>query len=553
MESFDASTVSPEFHRPDFIRRRSVGVAGQLRAIAGALIAACASSACSLLNPYVRAPELDAADIQSGLPLTATSDNKALMSAIALAAKQRARYYDAVSDRAKVRNGLPLLLIPLSAAAIYRGVLSDGGSSTRRILLKEGLLGAGMYGLASYYTSSTREQVYLAGAKALSCSIYATTPYFLANDLAQALDATTLQALNGKTGELERRRQELQEGRNKSSTAVQEQLDPLIVRAGTSVANARKVLRQAMNTRSILGGAGARLLATVENIVTEVDLQISQLEPDPSVILTVAGSLPATAKQFAPGGTFGSTGLPAVPAPAVAAGELDRMITELAPLIDSVDEEAGVIQFALDAVAQQIQAVPALDTCQVQGVKGRIDISPADGSLDMKPGETRQFVIRSTVGIPSVEWVGPFRNDKGQPVSLEKQVAGNTVLVQLTYAAVVEGLSQVAFEVADASQGLKQQITLNLLTVVSSAPQPNSKPVEAVGTSPPLADGAARNAFEKGLSANEIKQMQARLGAIQTGKFDPGTRSAILRWQTAKSWPVKDGTLQSSTYAAIMK
>lgn len=140
-------------------------------------------SGCSLLNPYVRASELDAS------PITPS-----LVDAVAVAQAQRKAYYGAVSDRAKLRNGLPLVLVPLGAAAAYKGLVGDAGESTRKLLLKEGLVGASLFGLGSHFTSTTREQTYLAGAKALSCAIYASSPYYLLNALSERVTLENIEA-----------------------------------------------------------------------------------------------------------------------------------------------------------------------------------------------------------------------------------------------------------------------------------------------------------------------------------------------------------------------
>jgi hypothetical protein len=541
------------------------------RAVLASIAVAIASSGCSLLNPYVRAPELESKDSSAaGLPTSALPQNQALISAVATAAAQRTAYYNAVSDRAKLRNGLPLALIPLSAVALYKGIASGGGASTRELLLKEGLVGAGLYGLASYYTSTTREQVYLAGAKALSCSIYATTPYYLPDDLAPALSVTALTTLRQQLGAVESTMQEVREARDRMPAAEPSRaaLDALIRRAATSVATARKILRQAVNTDALLIGAGARLRATVESIVAEVDTQVARLEPDPAVILTLASSLPANAKQFAPGGTFSSS----APAPAAAAGvgvaSISAPVANLPVQVNQLDQTAASLQFALDVIAQRIQATPKLETCQVQSVKGRIDVSPSDDTVEMKVGETRQFVVHSTVGIPSVEWVGAYRSAAGTPVEMTKQVAGNTLLVQITYSTAVEGISQATFEVSDSSQELKKQVTLNLSpgaaaakdapknaapAKAKAAAKPNSKPAVKNETAPAATTAGPMNSVERALNTAQVKALQTKLGVPATGLWDTATRAAITQWQVANKSPTRDGQLQTATLADIMK
>lgn len=560
------------------------------RAVLVGVVVSLATSGCSLINPYLRAPQLDSTDnAAAGLPSSALPENQALLSAVAAAAAQRSLYYSAVGDRAKLRNGLPLALIPLGAAALYKGIAADAGTSTRNLLLKEGLVGATLYGLGSYYTSTTREQVYLAGAKALSCSIYAMTPYYVPDDLASALGSSNLSALNHQLHAVESATQPVRELRQKiaAGDAAGGVIDAEIRRAQASVAAAKKTLRQAVSTRSLLLGAGARLRATVENVVSEVDVQIARLEPDPAVILTLAASLPTTAKQFAPGATFAAAAT--APKPQLGVATALAPVPALRAEVDQLDAATASVQFALDVIAVRIQSTPKLDTCEVQSVKGRIDISPSEASVDMKVGETRQFVIRSTVGIPSVEWVGPFRTTSGTPVEMTKQVAGNTLLVQVSYSAAVEGISQVTFEVSDSSQELKKAVTLELLPATvapkpapAPATKPPAKPAAAPAAKPaakaagahasattaapsasapakhatpavPLQQNGPRNSIEQALDADRLKALQARLNVPSTGIWDTATRDAITGWQAAHQWPTRDGTLQSATLAAIMK
>lgn len=530
-----------------------------------------ATTGCSLLNPYVRAKELDGGGgTAAGFPGSSLPANQALLGSITAAAAQRTAYYDAVGDRAKLRNGLPLVLIPLSAVALYKGLSSSGGESTRKLLLQEGLVGATLFGLGGYYTSTAREQTYLAGAKALSCSIYAMAPYYLPDALARRLDLAHIEAISQELALLDTMTQQVR-GAQPAGAPPDPQVAALVARAESSITAGRRVLRQAVETQALLDDAGARLRATVENVASEVDAQIARSEPDPATILTIAGNLPATAKQFAPGGTFTAAAeRPAQPIDigvAEAMRPLRSLADQLVAQINKLDAIVGSVQFALDVIAQRVKTTPALETCQVQGSQGRIEISPE--AVDIKVGETKQFVVRSTAGIPSVEWVGSV----SPQVEMTKALAGETMVVQVTYKAAVEGLSEMTLQAA--TKELKKQVTVHLLPGAASppnkdetqsgaakAPAPKTgapgaqQPAKKTDPGSP-ANNAARlgpqNAFEKDLDAEKVKALQQKLKVPRTGVFDAATRAAILKWQQANKSPLRDGVLQTATYDAIMK
>lgn len=570
---------------------------GRLRIAAAGLTAclALASGGCSLLNPYVRAPELDAGDAgAAGLPASDRPHNRALLAAVKVAAAQRKAYYDAVSDRAKLRNGMPLLLVPLGAAALYKGLSSPGGESTRRILLQEGLVGASIYGVGSYYTSSAREQTYLAGAKALSCSLYAATPFFLPDELAERLGAAKLDALSVQVAKVRGLKDRVRAAADALGTdaGTRVTLGALADRATSSIDAATELLRRAAETQAALDDVGARLRAMVETVVVEVAVQIARTEPDPSAVLTIVAGLPATAKKFASGGTFAAASPEAAQAPGGAVTSAGVPATELAAAVNDLDPQAATVRFALDTLAQRVRAVPALDTCRVQLAQGSIDITPDDG-VEMGVGQTRQFVIRSSAGIPSVEWVGAIH----PRVDWTKSLAGESMVVQVIYKEAVDGISQVTFQAA--TRELKKQVAIALApattpktnsaaggnaNVGATTPDPSAaKPADgapaasttpAAATTPGAAGTAAipatpaastppvtapivgaRNVFEASLSVGRVKALQARLdGVPQTGVFDQRTRDAIIKWQLANNQSPPNGELQrEAALAAIMK
>lgn len=528
------------------------------------------TSGCSLLNPYVRATQLDGTDDgAAGLPASDKQHNKALVGAITAAAAQRRAYYGAVSERAKLRNGLPLVLVPLGAAALYKGLVNTGGEATRRVLLKEGLVGASLYGLDGYYTSTARERTYLAGAKALSCSIYAMTPYYLPDDIAARISTGNVEVLNRQLALVRGKTKQVRAYADApgTDTATRASVLALVTRAEASIAAAAVVLRRAVETQAALDDAGARLRTTVENIVSEVNEQIARTEPDLSAILMIVAGLPASAKQFAPGGTFSAATQEAAKSLGVAVTEATRPIDELPGQVNLLDQQVATVQFGLDVIAQRVKTTSALDTCKVQVAQGSLDMSSED-SVEMKVGQTRQFVIRSTAGIPTVEWSGTIHPQ----VDMAKSYVGETMIVQVAYKAAVEGITQVTLQAA--TRELKKQVTIEL----SPAGVPKATPgadagTGKVGTANPTAVTAnpsfdaptaavpiivltgmagAKNAFEAGLKAERLKALQAKLNVAQTGALDPPTRAAIQQWQKDHNQSPPNGELQREASLAAM-
>lgn len=549
------------------------------------------SGCMTLIDPYVRSPKLDESAVKSTLP-----------EAIAAVEAQRRAYYDAVSERAKLRNGLPLALVPLGAAALYKGFTGDGGDSTRRLLVKEGLVGAGLFGLGSQYTSTTREQIYLSGAKALSCSIYAMTPYLTLDTLGAGISNEKLLAYTRQIAKLEAEQRALKTLRDMpgADSLFRADVDLVLAQAGVSLPAARQALNQATTTRATLDDAGARLRAVTETLVGEVNWQLSRLEPDPASILTLVDGLPATAKRFAPGGSF----TPPQRATVAAAHGNDATIARVRQFIDDLvqlDQDTAATLLAVDQIAQRARVVPPLSSCQVAALQGQIEVS-GESTTPMKVNERRQYVVRSTAGIPSVEWTGTVHPN----VEMSKTVAGETLLISVLYKEAADGIDEVTLEASTRVAKKAFTITLAASTPVAAARSSNpgrgtakptgdtqkkaegeKKPGARPDTSVKKAEAAAEtkkdpvphvtettrdlvpapaaasapdptaagNEVEVGVLANggqRLKLLQTKLGVPPTGQFDAATREAIRKWRLANGLPPGD-RLETPVVQGILK
>jgi hypothetical protein len=143
---------------------------------------ALATSGCAL-NPFVFSERLDTftprgtdgtllrapRPAHRGEPLVGDLD----LALVALM-DQRRLLWAAAGDTETMKNATALGLIALGAVAAYKGLESE---LNRRWLARAGLSGAAVYGGAQWLEPSKRQQVYLEGAKSLTCLALATAPY----------------------------------------------------------------------------------------------------------------------------------------------------------------------------------------------------------------------------------------------------------------------------------------------------------------------------------------------------------------------------------------
>tara|TARA_R110002110_G_scaffold9526_16_gene46811 strand:+ start:478 stop:2736 length:2259 start_codon:yes stop_codon:yes gene_type:complete len=137
-------------------------------------IAVLALTGCSLVNPH-----LDFSKHRTPLQKEGTAEFAGrLPEAVDYANNVRDDYYEAVGTQSKLRAGLSLSLIPMSAAALYLGITSTGRAS-RDVITGLGLGGAGLFALGSFLENRPRQLIYLKGAQAITCTVAAMTPFLV--------------------------------------------------------------------------------------------------------------------------------------------------------------------------------------------------------------------------------------------------------------------------------------------------------------------------------------------------------------------------------------
>src|SRR5258708_31671830 len=84
----------------------------------------------------------------------------------------------AASGHSELRNGTALVLIPLGAATLYKGMASDS-ANTKKLIAKLALTGAAIFWLSEQFYSAPRQGVYFEGMKTALCIIGTTDPYLI--------------------------------------------------------------------------------------------------------------------------------------------------------------------------------------------------------------------------------------------------------------------------------------------------------------------------------------------------------------------------------------
>jgi len=506
-----------------------------------ALIVALSCVGCtSLLNPYVRDAKLDAASSTQGVGVDR------LANAIEAAEAQRAAYYSAVGDRAKLRNALPMVLLPLSAVTLYRGITTTTDAG-RRLVLELGILGAAVYSTSNSYLSAPRERIYLAGTLALSCAIHAVEPYLAAKpDYAAfkrdlpALESATEQ-VNYLRRELIVLRNQLPAGNGNIAPLAESQTnvaEALAARARTIASTARKLDAQ-------IGNAAGDFRFAVQRITDQVDRQIEATDQDPSAVLRAAGGLAKVGAELA---NVSALRLNAVGVDLnaksqskgdTATARTIRALDELADANNRLMELMSAVASFNSTVLNSIKNASRLDSCTVAEVANELIISPSDDSVALKTGIAQVFRVRGTSGIPDAALVGAIGDSsdatKDAVKILSKTVDGNVLVVRVLQEKAVEGNKQATLEFSanERTSGTRKLVILTLDAGGTAKPVAVKAPAPAAqgGDVGPKNADPASNYETKVLTVDKLKQVQKKLGVSVDGVFGPKTRKAIKDFQ----------------------
>ena len=239
------------------------GVNGRLIVAIGASLAI---SACSIANPYRYGDD------------TSYRKGALLAGAVAFAEDTREKYYDAITEQTLMNRGVGVLLIGAASAAAFLGL--QGGNT--KIITGLGVGGAGLFAVNSILYSQPRLGVYVAGAKAISCT------------LGSFASARAFDSAGFEEAYLEFRDQY---AKVKGLLADSPGGNPDIIdNARAEVEASTATLINADKVRADLNTTGVRLFENVQAIHANVTTALIATEPDlVSLVATLGTTIPANA------------------------------------------------------------------------------------------------------------------------------------------------------------------------------------------------------------------------------------------------------------------
>jgi peptidoglycan hydrolase-like protein with peptidoglycan-binding domain len=515
-----------------------------VRAVCLALIVSFTASGCSsLLDPYIRVKEL------KELSAKDTAKPGGLEKVAIAAEKQREGYYAAISDRAKLRNSLPLVLLPLTAMALYRGatVSTDAG---RDLVLQLGLLGAAYYGTANWYLSSPRERIYLEGTLALSCAIHVAGPYLAVAPMQDEV-AKNLPKLKQAVASADYLQQRLAILMQRKEAAAKSSGKPVGATITTAVVDSQIEITKALVTRgdaiakiadSLQGQAltmAGNLRKTVDDIVLEVNKQIAATEPEPGAVLRAASGLGTAAAGFAHISALklDAVGKDATGTAAFSADPMDAAIGAALDDLKKANDELMKVMADVAAytgtIAEAVKNAGKLDTCKVTDITKEITITPVGDAHVLRTGEPYTISAIAAVGTPRAVPGGSASNVKvtektavaGWQVYevLQDKPAASAMQVPLMFYVERTGARKEVVFVLDTRAAAKTE-TPKTETPKQEGQKPETKAPPKDSDVPPK---NAQSDYEKKMTVGDLKKVQKALNIKVDGAFGPLTRGAI--------------------------
>jgi hypothetical protein len=351
-------------------------------------IAVVAQVSCSFWNPLV------SVDDKWPNPNSGTD----LSSAIAVANKWRDKYYDAAGDDNRLRAGLAIAMVPAAAVGIYLGATG----SHKNAIAGLGLGSAAAFGLGSYFQSTPRQRIYLAGSTAIGCAIQAVQPFAISKADADGLarDLTALgNAIDHETSAIDAANSAYEQlGRPPRSAMDTDTL----AQAATLLTNAKTAFATGQSLKHNISAAAGNLQLAVYNIRDQVGQQLISTEPDLAALTGIISGLGKSAAQFQ---STAMAGIPVTP-PLTAPQSNDPALTQYIAAMNSLSQASVVLAQATNAINSRVSEFAAGRAaadplaCKVADTQSHITVSPAGSTQTLAAGGSLQFTVTGGSGIP---------------------------------------------------------------------------------------------------------------------------------------------------------
>ena len=460
----------------------------------------------------------------------------------------RAELYQSVDNQTKVRSGLALTLIPLTATLVYLGI----NGSTTELFSGLSIGGATAYTASTLFVDGVRDRINMAGAKALTCAVASVGPMLVTKGEHESF-TTNLYGTASAPG-LTSRIVSL-EGKLASvgvAAAVQKR------DAQAAIAFARTAREAGFALDGDLNRAASELVTTVDGIVNQVNTQIVARLPDPTQILSAARSINSAGLSplgsFTPpqqdddsrGGTQGGIGFLLLPAvdPGGVSAAIESETAELRQAAEAVNRFVEIVNARRAKVGSR-------DACTVDQVDTNFSVTPATTEVTLTPGTPFEFSVQSEGGIPTAQIVG----NRPAGLNVDIGVAGGsyTVTVDPVQGTVAEGATATLL-IAEAKGPGKALVKLvvpgnkpaetNALTGGPFACSNIAQVDETLALAPQtpleqeLVSAGDPDGPEKERKKKNVRALQTAIGLTGTavdGTIGKTTRSRLCTWLTANA------------------
>lgn len=435
---------------------------------------------CAAVDPYITNPRFPNLVSLSGEEGEQIEFAGGLQVAIQEAFRIRNEIYGNITQVTALDAAIKGIPIIASATALF---LSLTQSNVNDLLIGLGIGSATVLGVDQFVRAPDRTPIYLRGAQAISCAVFDYAPYLVEKREYEAFKKARVDLAAQMIG---------------SSSQISER--------------AAVALKESAFVVDAIEKAGFFLLGSVQNVVDEVNRQLTAEQPSIDDIVVAINALPAAAKSF------GSPGIAALaPAEAPAATSLKMAAANSAPSArtrPSAETNLATVEQFVERIGEVRQRLGVPAGCAaVAG--GPLALTPSSGTLSA--GETDGAVFSISGGKPpfTVQLAAPAGS--GVVARQDGQNFGRMISISAGPSSPIGSYSLIVIDD-------KRQVVTATVTV-GDARQTNATSREPVpGT------GQQNTSTLASLRASDVQRLQASLcmnGDAVDGIVGPETLAAL--------------------------
>jgi hypothetical protein len=379
--------------------------------------------------------------------------------AIATAQVLQKKYIRAAGEHELIRTAATATVIGGASYALLMGV-SDGIAAANATdqIAAIGAGAAAMIAVTNLTTSPRRQDVWLAGAKAVSCAVGRSTPFLLEGETVESLE-TTVFDLADEIVALRRLRAEAAASKDAGKP------DFVAAIADADAAIAAGDLRGGQGAQVLYmrnTGASTGLLNALREIDSDVNIELRKAQPDINAIIASVDGLKGFAAKisgaYAPAPTTASDGQTKSQDFESAADLLAELKVATAEVRLKTDAVRAIVGPVIDAAA----AAGAPSACNLEAIIMPISVEPA--TVDFTAGAAANKIVKIVGGD------APFVADLAAPAEGVGESLDSPFSRDLLISATDKAKGPATIIVKDRT-GMKTQVTVNIKPAPKPAPQ----------------------------------------------------------------------------------